>query len=42
MNLSRTKSYNIPEFAKVPVKASFEDIRRAVYNDDDVKRVKTQ
>ena len=41
-NLSRTKSYNIPEFAKVAVKSSFEDIRSAIYNDDDVKRVKTE
>ena len=42
MNLSRTKSYNIPEFAKHPVKASFDDIRRAVYDDEAVRRVKTQ
>ena len=42
MNLTRTKSYNIPEFAKHPVKASFNDIRRAVYDDEAVRRVKTQ
>ena len=42
MNLSRTKSYNIPEFAKHPVKASFDNIRRAVYDDEAVRRVKTQ
>ncbi len=38
-NLLRMKSYNIPEFSCSPVGATPETIRRAVYDDDAVRRV---
>lgn len=39
-NLSRMKSYNIPEFSRHAVKASAEDIKNAVYDDGAVKKVR--